>query len=542
MVGEGSGFDLAGSRSKKFASAQDSDVLVIGGGVNGLAVAWSAALSGLSVTVVDKGDWGSGTSSWSSRLIHGGLKYLEKLDVALVRESLADREWLLREAGHLVKPMPFLLPYVKGSGFPQWMLWCAMVIYDILSFDKSVPRFRSYSKNEVISKWRGVRTGQLQGGAVYYDAQVEDSERLCVELMLGARRAGATTINYARVSELIVEGTRVVGARVTDGLTGHSHEMRATVTANLAGAWLDSVFAGTPMTRTRWIGGTKGTHLAVRRPDYPIDTSVYFESDDGRPMMIIPWKDMLLLGSTDKRFEGDIDTLSADQDEIDYILFETNKMFPDWDLTEDDVHYWYTGLRPLPYVSASRTADITRRHRVVTHGKDVFGLVSVVGGKLTTFRALSRHVMTVIGKELSVSPVSIDRDRFPGAKAQNMQLSRLAVTPRLDRLYGALVLEIDAISRENPDYGRVIDEATGVTVAEVRNAVVNEEATSVSDVVARRTVIGLNSDLGASGVEAISREMAALLGWSEAEREASVTDYSRYLRRLTVKADTPSDV
>ena len=178
------------------------DAVVVGGGVNGLAVAWDLALGGLSVLIVDKGDWGSGTSSWSSRMVHGGLKYLEKYDVRLVRESLREREWLLRSAPHLVKPLPFLLPFYKGGAHSKTALRAGMIAYDVLSFDKSVPRHTILSRDEVIEELPEIRREGLQGAARYYDAQVEYSERLCVELLLGAQSAGAVAINHMKVERL----------------------------------------------------------------------------------------------------------------------------------------------------------------------------------------------------------------------------------------------------------------------------------------------------------------------------------------------------
>ena len=529
--------DLYLQRSEKFGRAHHSDVLVIGGGVNGLAVAWSAALSGLSVTVIDKGDWGSGTSSWSSRLIHGGLKYLQKLDVALVRESLADREWLLQAAPHLVKPMPFLLPYLRGAEVPRSLLRAGMLTYDLLSLDKSVPWHKHYSRKQALETWPGIRSEGLLGGSVYFDAQVENSERLCVELMVAAREAGANTINYARVENLLIESGAVVGALVVDEHLGGHYEMRATQTVNLAGAWLDSVFAGTELGSRRWIGGTKGTHLVVRKPDFPIPTSVYFESDDARPMMVLPWKDMMMIGSTDKRFEGDIDTMSADQEEIDYILYETNKMFPAWGVSEDDVHYWYTGLRPLPYVSAEKTADISRRHTVHTHKGIVSGLVSVTGGKLTTFRSLSGHVMKEVSRRLKMKAVRIDTQIFPGATSMPTQaLDDTKSSNQRDRIYGARAVQLEALVEQHPELSRVIDDSTGLTASEVVHAVAQEEAVTLADVVARRITDGLNADLGDSGLDAISREMAGLLGWSEKKRKAQIADYRNYTKRFRVKA------
>src|SRR5690606_956642 len=209
----------------------------IGGGVNGLAVAWDAALAGLTVAVVDKGDWGSGTSSWSSRMIHGGLKYLEKYDVRLVRESLRDREWLLRRAPHLVRPLPFVLPSYRGDKHSMLALRAGMLTYDLLSLDKSVPRYQSWSREQTLARLPGVRAEGLRGAVRYYDAQVEYAERLCVELMLGARAAGAVALNHTRVTRLRTLGNQVTGADVVDELTGEEGMVTASVTINVTGPW-----------------------------------------------------------------------------------------------------------------------------------------------------------------------------------------------------------------------------------------------------------------------------------------------------------------
>ena len=526
-------------RQRRRENATDVDVLVIGGGVNGLAVAWSAALSGLTVLVVDKGDWGSGTSSWSSRLIHGGLKYLEKFDVPLVRESLADREWLLRAAPHLLKPMPFLLPYYRGQNFPRSILRLGMVAYDILSFDKSLPWHRHYSRQQVLEKWPGIKTEGLLGGSVYYDAQITDSERMCVEMMVAARNAGATTLNYARVDSLIMEGTRVTGARIRDLIADEEFSVAARVVVNVAGAWIDDVLAGTPAGQKQWIGGTKGTHLAVTPPTAGPETSLYFESDDARPMLIIPWKGMYLIGSTDKRVSGGFDELSADQEEIDYILYEINKIYPEWQLTEKDIHYWYTGVRPLPYVSAARTADISRRHDIHDHRGDVSGLLTVTGGKLTTFRALSDHVMKKVAKMLGVTPQSIRHSMFPGAPTPGTADTdgvSVGVAGRLKAIYGELASTIEALIDSDSSLGEIIDPSTFLTRAEVVYAVQHEEAVTVSDVIARRVVLGLNADLGECGLEAVADEFRKVTGLSAGEVAEQVNQYRRYTKRFTVKA------
>ncbi len=522
------------------ALGRDFDMLVIGGGVNGLAVAWDAALAGLSVLVVDKGDWGSGTSSWSSRMIHGGLKYLEKYDVALVRESLRDREWLLRNAPHLVKPLPFVLPFYKDAVHPKTLLQLGMVAYDVLSFDKSVPRHRQYSRDGILREIPGLRREGLQGAAKYYDAQVEFSERLCVELMIAAREAGAVTMSYGRVEQLTLDGNRVTGARIVDELTGTAHEVRARLTVNVTGPWVDDILAGTSEGQRRWIGGTKGTHLVVDPfPGAPA-SAMYYDSEDGRPMMILPWLGRYLIGSTDVRFTGDLDMTTADDAELDYILYETNKVIPEAGLTRESIHYWYTGVRPLPYVDAERTADISRRHDIHDHAPKIEGLISVIGGKLTTFRALAKHTLKAARKKIAVGPSQLETNRLPGYATAPVPLPDAiapALADRLRRLYGARAARVAALITADPSAARVLDERTGLVVAEVLYAVREEEALRLSDTVIRRVMVGWEPDLGRAVAPAVLDVMAAELGWDETRKAAELADYEHYLQRFSVLED-----
>jgi len=531
---------MSRSRDEVLTAARNNpyDVLVVGGGVNGLAVAWDLARSGARVLVVDKGDWGSGTSSWSSRMIHGGLKYLEKFDISLVRESLRDREWLLRSAPHLVKPLPFVLPFYKGGAHSSLALRAGMVLYDVLSYDKSVPRHRAFSRKKTIEMLPGVRTEGLQGSARYYDAQVEYSERLCVELMLAARDAGADTLSYVRVSELTTSDERVTGARLRDELTGESFGVTAGIVVNVAGPWVDDILTGTVEGDRQWMGGTKGTHLVV--PPFPgaPDDAMYYESDDGRPMMIIPWLGLYLIGSTDKRFSGDLDTVSADQEEIDYILYETNKVFPSCGLTRDSVLYWYTGVRPLPYVDAERTADITRRHEIHDHAPRITGLLSIIGGKLTTFRALAGHTHKAVARYMNLNPSSLTDARLPGYSSAPRPLPGIdrGLAARLDRLYGARAAKVAAIMVDEPQTRRVLDGQSGLVAAEVLLAVRDEEAVHLSDVVMRRVMIGWEPDLGRSASTAVAEVMADELGWDADRVQAELEEYEDYLSRFLVLA------
>ncbi len=519
------------------ALGRSFDVLVVGGGINGLAVAWDAALAGLSVLVIDKGDWGSGTSSWSSRMIHGGLKYLEVYDVPLVRESLRDREWLLRRAPHLVKPLPFILPFYKDGAHSKSLLRMGMIAYDVLSFDKSVPRHRTYTRDEIIELLPGLQREGLQGAARYYDAQVEYAERLCVELAVAARQAGAVTLNYARLQGLTLDGNRVVGATIRDEVTGTEYSVRAKVTVNVTGPWVDDILEGTPEASKRWIGGTKGTHLVVGPFPGAPEAAMYYESDDGRPMMVIPWLGMYLIGSTDKRFHGDLDTVSADEEELDYILYETNKVFPDSGLTRESIHYWYTGVRPLPYVDAERTADISRRHDIHDHAPKVDGLISVIGGKLTTFRALAKHTLKAIGRKIPVGASQLENNYLPGYADVPPAMPPGIAGPlwaRLLRIYGAQAPEVAIIALSEEGGDETLDAGTGLIAAEVLFALRQEEAVHLSDVLARRVMVGLEADLGRACAPRVAAVMAGELGWDDATVAAELAAYEEYLRRFEV--------
>lgn len=527
------------------------DLLVIGGGVNGLGVAWDAADRGLSVLVIDKGDWGSGTSSWSSRMIHGGLKYLEKLEIGLVRESLRDREWLLRHAPHLVAPLPFVLPFYRNNAHHHLMLRAGMVLYDVLSFDKSLPRHRVYGRKGTVARLPSLCRDGLQGSALYYDAQVAYAERLCVEIMLAARRAGAVTLNHAESIGLTVAGGRVTGARVRDALTGDVHQVRARFTVNVAGPWADTVLAGVPAGSGRLIGGTKGTHLVVEPFPGAPNRAMYYEAlSDGRPLMVIPWLGRYLIGSTDKRFDGDLDTVRADEEEIDYILSETNRLFPAANLTPADILYSYTGVRPLPYVPDGAPGDITRRHILHDHRPHLDGLLSVIGGKLTTFRSLAEHVVDEVGARLGRKTRCRTRrldlpgspPEGPAAFTRSFAAESGLPEPearRLARIYGVRAREVATVIGASPELGRVVDPASGLRAGEIVFAVRQEEAATLADVLARRTMLGLEPDLGRSAMDAVAEVCAAELGWDEAETERQKAAYRRYLRRFLERDPDP---
>jgi len=539
---------LAADRERALRElASPFDLIVIGGGCNGVGIAWDAALRGLRVVLVEKEDFGWATSAWNSRMIHGGLKYLEKYDVPLVRESLREREWLLRAAPHLVRPLRFLLPFYDRNQHSSFVLRLGMVAYDLLSWDKSTPRHCLLDRDEVLRTVPGIDPDGLRGGAAYFDAQVEYAERLSVEAAVAARAAGAVVLNHARAERLLCEGRRVVGVEVVDTETGRRHEVRGRITVNAAGPWVDEVLASVGLgEQPRLIGGTKGTHLVVDPfPGAPQRDAMYYEAvTDARPMMVIPWLGRYLLGSTDERFVGDLDTASADEEEIAYILKETNRVLPKAGLTAEHILWSYTGVRPLPYQSDGPTSDITRRHTVHDHEPALEGLLSVVGGKLTTFRSLAEDVNDHVLKRIGAKRRSLTRRlRLPGGNTLDFGQFRqryLAsthlpheVAERLLRIYGVRSPAVEALVAEDPRLGEVIDEATHAIAAEVVFAARHEFAVTLTDLVARRLMTGVSADLGTASLERVAAVAERHLGWSSTRASEELDAYLGYVKKFS---------
>ena len=531
-------------RARLSSTSAGFDVVVVGGGVNGAGIAWDASLRGLRVLLVEKGDIGSGTSSWSSKMIHGGLKYLEKYDVPLVRESLREREWLLQAAPHLVRELRFLLPFYKRNVHSKAILSLGRVAYDVLSFDKSVRRFELFSRDRLLAREPGIDPDGLQGGAAYSDGQVKHAERMTVEIALAAEAAGATVLTHTRAVRLGRSGGRVTSVTVRDEIEGTEHEIPTRVVVNAAGPWIDDVWREDDLGLPRMNGGTKGTHLVVDPfPGAPKDAFYYEAVTDGRPMMVIPWDGRYLIGSTDLRFTGDLDQASATQDEYDYILDETNRILPTANLTLDDVQYSYTGVRPLPYADEdSDVSDITRRHDVRTHPEVAEGLYTLVGGKLTTFRQVGEDVGDLLAKRFGSRRRSVTkRLTLPGGAEKNLRRLRRrvagtgrseALAERLVDMYGTRAVDVATFVDSTPARARVLDDDYGLTAGEVEWGVRHEHAHRLADVLARRTMITLRNDLGRGAVEPVADVMAELLGWSAERRAEEIDRYEQYLTRF----------
>ena len=531
------------------------DVIIIGAGINGAGIARDAAMRGLRVLLLDKGDISSGTTAWSTRLIHGGLRYLEYGEIALVRESLRERERLFRIAPHLVRPLALLIPlYADGQRKPL-TIRAGMIAYDALSFDKSLARHQMLSRDETIERASGINRECLRGAALYYDAQVEYAERLALENALDAVRHGASVLTYARANRPIVEDGAVRGVEFTDLLEGVAYKASASVIVNVAGPWVDEVLAGLNDGSERLIGGTKGSHIVVDSFEGAPQDALYTEAkEDGRPFFIIPWNNQLLIGTTDQRYAGDLDYVEADGAEIDYLLSETNRVIPHARLTRAKINYTYSGVRPLPFVREGEEKSITRRHFIRDHSPRLKNFISIIGGKLTTYRNLSAQAVDIIFKKLSKRSTRCEtaQRNLPGAGAEDFALfsddfkkkSKLPeeTTNHLLRVYGTRACEVLELVRESAELVEIFDDETGAISAEVVFSFRVEMAETLADCLLRRTMVGLNRNAGIGADEAAARIAQKHLGWTEERATREVEDYREYIKRFYPRIMSPSRV
>lgn len=547
----------AGPAAIESGSERIHDLLVIGAGVNGLGVAQDAALRGLDVALLEQQDICSGVSAWSGRLVHGGLRYLEQRDVKLVRESLRERERLFRLAPHLVRPVPLMIPLYRHNRRPSWLIRIGMLVYDLLSYDKSPPRHRMLSRHETLQRWPSLSTDGLVGAALFYDGQLEYAERLCVELAVDARDAGAQIRTHARVDAPLT-GLRHPAVRYTDMITGMPGQVQARVVLNVAGPWIDRVLRGAQAPeQPRLNGGTKGSHLVVPPfPGAPEDVVYYESRRDGRLVLVIPWMGRYLIGTTDIRFEHDPDEARCDIGEAEYLLQEVNQLIPSAHLRLEDVLFTYSGVRPLPYFPVGSESSVPRSHTLFDHtGSGLPGWITVVGGKLTTYRQLAEEAVDLVFRRLQrSSPPCVTRTRkLPGAQdgsplQRAEDLSRATGMPaatavRLARLYGHRAAQVWRLTETDPTLGGVLDEKSGLIGAEVVFALQEDLAVTLTDIIARRVLLAFEPGHGQESLERIAAVAAAHAGWGEERVLEEIAEYQRWLRRLAVpEASGPRSV
>jgi glycerol-3-phosphate dehydrogenase len=523
------------------------DAIVIGGGMAGAGVARDLALRGLSVALFEKNDFSSGTTSRSSKLIHGGLRYLELLDFGLVRESLRERETLSRLAPHQVRPLPFLVPIYTDSTRSLIMVRIGLRLYDWLSPGRGRrERYRVIRPLEAVALEPAIRTEGLRGAGYYFDDLLLSPERLCLENVLSACRQGARAFNYCEVEEIVRSGGGVEGVCVRDLLSDRMHTVRARVVVNATGPWVDRLrqLAGIAERGKRIVRTTKGIHCLLPRLT---DRAIYHSTRDGRMIFVIPWREFSLIGTTDTDFEGDLDRVHATHEEVVYLLDEVRRVLPDPRVIADQVAYTYAGVRPLSFEEGTPESEISRQHRIVAEGPgDRF--LSITGTKLTCFRSLAEQVgdrvAHAVGRRAPsrAGRLSLDGtdEDVSGVEARVwMDVSSELVSTRLSRE----TLEM-LVATYGRGYGRLLDLAGKIPdgserlcsqnpeiVAQLHHAVHEELAVSLQDVLLRRTGIGTSRCQGRDCAESIARRMAELCGWSPRRLGAELEAYRGHLAR-----------
>lgn len=532
----------------EWMAGQVFDLLVIGGGITGAGIAWDASLRGFRTALVEREDFAAGTSSKSSRLIHGGLRYLQNLDLKLVFEASHERDVLRRIAPRLVRPLPFLFPIYRGSGNSFRVLSVGMTLYDLLSAFRNVGRHRMVSAGQALQLEPIVNPEGLVGAARYWDCAADDA-RLTLMIVLAAHRAEAVVANHLECVEFLWEGGRVSGARLHDRLRGRELEVRARVVVNAAGPWVDAIrrldaSAGVGSTFRR-LRLTKGIHLVVPRVRAWSEHAVVFQSPrDGRWLFLIPWGALSIIGTTETDFEGDLDAVQADPDDVDYVLEACARAFPDARLSEADVISTYAGVRPLVDEAGQWAYRVSREHRVF---ESPSGLISIAGGKLTTFRVMARDVVDLAARRLAerfgVTASAgccthrmglADGERASGHSRVDGRLVASRIAAQLDAdvlahlltTYGAGAERVLTLAAEDPGLGERLVPGLPYLRAEVPYAVQHEMAMTVTDFLARRArLIHEDVDQGLSRARSVAELMAEHLGWSPAETAAQVQAY-----------------
>ncbi|MGD2146427.1 MAG: glycerol-3-phosphate dehydrogenase/oxidase [Anaerolineae bacterium] len=507
------------------------DLLIIGGGITGVAIARDAAMRGLRTALVEKDDYGSGTSGRSSRLIHGGIRYLEYYQFRLVFEACRERRIMRRIAPRLVRPLPFLYPLYRDQKPAPWKLRLGLTLYDALGLFANIQRHRWLDPSEVSEREPLVSQRALLGAARFYDAQADDA-RLTLVTARSAHLHGAVMANHVRLVDLTRAYPHHLGACLIDELGDRQIEARSRVIVNATGVWSDEIRAmdddrGKPMIRP-----SKGAHLVVKRERLGSNHAVVFDSPrDGRHVFLIPWGDFALIGTTDTDYAGDLDRPAASLEDVSYLLEAARHAFPASEIDEVDVISTFAGLRPL-VVAPGGSYGVSRSHEI-KHSPS--GLLTIAGGKLTTQRLMAQQVVDRVQEKLGTAyghrpglacctqqPLEGTQNGYPPAGVEsNPVWESLADTYGRD---AALIMEL---AQEDPVLAQRISPDGHHLMAEVPYAVQNEMAMTVSDVLARRIrVIHEERDGVLSRAHAVAQLMAPLLGWKDSEIDRQVSDYA----------------
>jgi len=531
---------------------EEVDLVVIGGGITGAGIVRDAARRGLRVVLFEQNDIAYGTSSRSSKLIHGGLRYLESYEFSLVFESVSERRVVMDLAPHLVNPLAFLFPVYQGARKSLRMINAGMWLYDGLALFRSPKRHRTLDPSEVAEQEPMLKQEGLQGAPVYYDCSTDDA-RLTLETIIDAIQNGAVVVNWARVDAFTKDDHgRVSGVIVKNQRDGVLRQVKAHTVINATGPWTDEVLAMSGPRMGKMLRPTKGIHIVVARERLPIEHAVVlFHPTDARVLFALPWGERTYVGTTDTDYEGAPGEEAATLEDVDYLIEAANYYFPNDQINRDDVISTWAGLRPLiapePEVGEMSESQVSREHQIVI-GED--GLITIAGGKLTTYRKMAKECVDLAVNLLKLTgklpediqsgqtfrfplpgavgwPEDDDHDKVAAelAEACECDLSN-EVSRHLVDTYGMRALELAKLCVGDPSLTQPIVPGRVEIMAQVDFGVNEELAASVSDIMIRRTQIFFrDADQGLGVIQKVATRMAHLIGWSDEEKQKSIDDY-----------------
>lgn len=532
---------------------KELDILIVGGGVVGAGAALDAVTRGLNVGLVEANDWAAGTSSRSSKLIHGGLRYLEMLDFALVQEALQERGLLIqRIAPHLVRPVPFLYPLTRRF-VERPYVGAGILLYDTLGLtsgnSRGVPMHKHLTRRGTLRAAPSLKDDAMIGSIRYYDAQVDDA-RLVTNVIRTAASFGAHVANQTEVIDFLREGQRVVGAKVRNLEDGTEFEIRAKQVINATGVWTDETQAMVTDRGQLKVRASKGIHLVVPRDRFQSTVGLILKTEKS-VLFVIPWGRHWIIGTTDTDWKLDKAHPAASSKDIDYLLGHVNKVLKR-PLTREDVEGVYAGLRPLLAGENDSTAKLSREH-VVAH--PVPGLVVVAGGKLTTYRVMAKDAVDEATRSLDEKVPDSCTDTIPllgasGFKASWNRRTKMAEetgihVERVEHLlnrYGAMAQDVLDLMVASPELAKPLPGADDYLGAEVVYAATHEGALHLADVLTRRTRISIEAwDRGVAAAPVVARLMGDILGWSETQRENEVANYLARVEAERLSQQQPDD-
>ena len=524
------------------------DVLVIGGGVTGCGTALDAAARGLSVALIEQRDWASGTSSRSSKLFHGGLRYLEQFDFVLVHEALREQKLMLETlCPHLTHPVPFLLP-LRPGGWQRFYLGAGVLLYDIIAGRRALPRHRHLSRRSALRKIPALRTDALAGAIEYYDAQVDDA-RHTMTLARTAAAHGATLVSSVRHLEFRKDAGRITGSRAVCLETGQSLEIEASQVINASGVWTDRVQSEFADADVR-VRASKGIHLVVPRDRIPGESGLVLRTGTS-VLFLIPWKHHWIIGTTDTDWNLDLAHPAASCRDVDYLLETLNQALQN-PLTHDDIEGVYAGLRPLLYGESDATSELSRRHAV---SQPAPGLVTVAGGKYTTYRLMAKDAVDAAAAQIDRAVPTSSTHQIPlvgadGFEARRHQANQLASTSGLEvaciehllSRYGTCIDDLLELISTRPELGEPLPGAPRYLRVEAHYAASHEGALHLDDVLTRRTRISIETfDRGLAAAQPVARHMAEVLGWDAETLERETAHYTARVEAERESQRQPDD-